>query len=457
MSALKKPLIAGMITMLLQALLVAALAKGLGSDDLKIEAGLLMISGLSAAALFKDEAPFSLNQIWWIFALIFLGVTPAMQAAMHRTPWRDGDVMPATMLRANVLIIACLLLYFALRRMLSRRWPVAATLPMRTASFSPSKFYTLAVVLIAGCGAVSLWLYGIQGLFLRSAAEAHVLDRDTSLILLGDKGARGILLLLSLLTSDLYRQKKITTPAAILLLGAVLVLAFPLAIPRYLAFTFYGAWLIIFFKNRLARARCFFRSALAAVLLLAAPATSELRYIGTPELAAHLSHPSDIIAHTFLRSDFDAYSSLCRAMQFTAREGITNGRQLAGVALFFVPRKVWPEKPVGSGALLFSKHPLRGGFVNVACTYLGEGWINFGWAGAIIFTLLMALLIWRYDTCYKAGRSGYAMLFYPAAFGLLMFILRGDLLSSFAYTAGFFVAGYITLRLLRRAGAVQFG
>jgi hypothetical protein len=77
----------------------------------------------------------------------------------------------------------------------------------------------------------------------------------------------------------------------------------------------------------------------------------------------------------------------------------------------------------------------------VACTFLAEGYINFGIIGSILFAAVIALVIARYDGWYwrRGGRIRFTLprLFYFVAIGMLFFILRGDLLSSFAYTVGF--------------------
>jgi hypothetical protein len=53
----------------------------------------------------------------------------------------------------------------------------------------------------------------------------------------------------------------------------------------------------------------------------------------------------------------------------------------------------------------------------------------------------MAIIVARYDGWYwrRGGRIRFTLprLFYFVAIGMLFFILRGDLLSSFAYTVGF--------------------
>jgi hypothetical protein len=212
---------------------------------------------------------------------------------------------------------------------------------------------------------------------------------------------------------------------------------FPLALPRYLTLTIYLSWALAAGLQSFRRTHAF-SVILLALFMLVAPLFGVTRYAGI-DMEERISHPAEIFQKAVIVSDYDAWSSLCRTMQYTAAHGTTQGRQLTGVALFFVPRSVWPTKPIGSGAFLFNALDL--GFNNVACTYLAEGYINFGFLGSLVFAALMAIIVARYDGWYwrRGGRIRFTLprLFYFVAIGMLFFILRGDLLSSFAYTVGF--------------------
>ena len=50
--------------------------------------------------------------------------------------------------------------------------------------------------------------------------------------------------------------------------------------------------------------------------------------------------------------DFDAFAQINNTLLYVNRYGITQGRQAAGVVMFWVPRRVWPDKPRDTGVLL---------------------------------------------------------------------------------------------------------
>ena len=141
---------------------------------------------------------------------------------------------------------------------------------------------------------------------------------------------------------------------------------------------------------------------------------------------------------------------LCRTIDFVQIHGITFGNQLLGVVLFLVPRSFWLNKPVGSGYLIAES--LGWDFKNVSCPIMAEGYINFGLVGIVAFAIVLAVISSRYDRKYWGDigkkRMSFFSLLYPAFLGLFFFMLRGDLLSSYAYICGLYVPAYILHKIL---------
>jgi oligosaccharide repeat unit polymerase len=146
---------------------------------------------------------------------------------------------------------------------------------------------------------------------------------------------------------------------------------------------------------------------------------------------------------TFLAGDFDSYSMLVRSLIHVDSYGTTWGYQLLGNLLFFIPRSIWPTKPIGSGALVAEQFGWH--FTNVSMPFIGEGFINFGILGVIIFSVILALMCKLGDLKYELyslsnqSSISFVELIYPFSIGFLFFILRGDLLSSLSYYLGFMV------------------
>lgn len=145
--------------------------------------------------------------------------------------------------------------------------------------------------------------------------------------------------------------------------------------------------------------------------------------------------------------DFDAYANLLLTARYVDEAGPTWGRQFLGVALFWVPRNLWPSKPVGSGYEI----AVHMGFLqkNIASPLPAEALINLGWLGIPILALLFGATLGHLDGVYHR-RSRWRRreprvidALYPFWLGMVLFVTRGDLLSSFAYLAGITLAGLL--------------
>ncbi len=399
------------------------------------------ITAFASWRLFADRLPFSLNKVWWIFSIVFLSVMPTAQVAAHITPWHTGDIRPITMLRANGLILMCLFLFEAARLFATQRIsPVQKHhLEHPVPTILVRQFSQLTPAILLCCGVALVVVLTPLGLIFRSHSEHKLWQYHTIFQLLFDKGLRGTMIWVCLAAIVLHRQHRLSKGTLWLLLVGIFLLNFPLSMPRYLTLTIYlgavlAAGVSLFNKKHS------FSLILLSLLLFVAPLSTVTRY-GGDDMGERMKRPDIVFQKAVILTDYDAWSSLCRVMQYTEVKGTTQGRQLMGVALFFVPRSVWPNKPIGSGAFLFDE--LHLGFNNVACTFLAEGYINFGVMGSLIFTILLALIVARYDAWYwlQGGAAQFRLvrLFYYVAIGMLFYVLRGDLMSSFAYTIGFVV------------------
>lgn len=407
------------------------------ADEWPVFGLFVAITGFSSWRLFSDERGYSLNKVWWLFNLVFLGLIPSLQVAVRTMPWHTGDISTGIMLRANAFILLCLGVFEAVRLWASRNFvpghgrkglPVPEVLVNQFAQFSP------AIMLC--CGAALFIVTGLKGMYLRGYMEQALWQHSTTFQLIFDKALRGTMLWCCIAGIVLFRRHRLGLSSLLLILIPGVLFNFPLALPRYMALTVYLAWTLAA-GFRIFRRGHRFSLALLALFIIVAPLSGVTRYAGI-DMDRRMADPRELFEKAVLVTDYDAWSSLCRTMQYTADHGHTGGRQLTGTVLFFVPRSVWPAKPIGSGAWLFEQLDL--GFSNVACTFLAEGYINFGFGGGLIFTALLALLIARYDGWYwqRNGQSFFALprLFYFVLIGMLFFILRGDLMSSVAYTLG---------------------
>ena len=85
--------------------------------------------------------------------------------------------------------------------------------------------------------------------------------------------------------------------------------------------------------------------------------------------------------------------------------------------------------------------------------FFAEGYINFGWFGIIGFTVCIALLTSKIDQSFwnakRRKSKSYKLGYYLFLLGAIIFIMRGDLLSSTAYFVGTMGGYFITFTLVK--------
>lgn len=426
-----------------------------GSLDYFITYTFFLNACIAAYSIFSDQYSYSLNKIYWIFCFIFLAVIPTYQYQVKQIPW-GNNITQITFLYANLIILVSFLFYKAARqfifwRLAQRTIYVADHLSVSYVQKAKAHgwiiFVALCVILIASAGIENIWLRGdLYG-------DVEMTKEESTINLLYNEILRGGIIYY-VLVSIILKKKNIITPTTLaFILGLAFIANFPLSTARFFAAAFYIS-ILLMFNFRIFKKRHAFIYIILGVLLLVFPLLGVTRYKKEKAIAT-LQNVSDIFRDSFLVGDFDAYSSLCRTIEHVSVHGVTAGKQLLSVFLFFVPRNMWPGKAVGSGAYIYGE--MRYGFTNISCPYIAEGYINFGFIGTVIFIVFLGAFLTYYDVFYWRVKSqvdnliiNYNIVYYPVLLGLLFFILRGDLLSSYSHAIGLYMAGYIFHNYLYR-------
>ncbi len=401
-------------------------------DTIAIIVSFLLNILISFYGILADKQAFSLNKMVWIFNLLFLSLVPMGQFALGQFPW--GRILNTpTILYANGIILLCNLVYTVIRQKARKNRNEIADKP-RSYSFKKTQ--------------VSVLYFSASTLLILLSNNGHFWERgngvsieNATIQLLVDKVLRGVCLFGLLASIQLWKEKKMSNGLLFVVLLMGCIAHFPTAIPRYWLATFYLGAMLVFLKEYLKKHQQLFETFLLGSTILLFPILSIVRF-SRSEIKSTFGSIQDVFSYSFLGGDFDAYSSLCSTINYVHSQGITWGKQLATVLLFFVPRSIWPSKSVGSGALVNKLE--HSDFTNFSSTFIAEGYINFGILGSILFIAGLALFIARYDDGYwLGGQSQFKYLIYPAAMGMMFFMLRGDMLSSFAYSVGLFCSGWI--------------
>lgn len=237
-----------------------------------------------------------------------------------------------------------------------------------------------------------------------------------------------------------YNQKLNRLVTFIFLTSLVVFLTFPLGLERSQVAIFYIPLLII--CTKFWEKPFIMQSTLIAAIFIVFPFLDKFRRFNGFE---NFNFKIDYI---FLKTGhFDGYQNFVRVLELDL---ITSGRQFLGAILFFVPRSLWETKPIGSGSFL--SEILRLEYWNIAMPLIGEGYINFGIVGSILFMFLFGILLGNLDRVawkLKTSNDSHIFLFYYYfLFGWVFYILRGDLINALPVLVGFTLAFWLLVLIL---------
>lgn len=143
------------------------------------------------------------------------------------------------------------------------------------------------------------------------------------------------------------------------------------------------------------------------------------------------------IGEVFNTLHYDAFINIVATIDYVKYDGFSYGYQLLSAFLFFVPRKVWPDKPITTGQLV-GEHLIDNygfNFSNLSNPMVSEGYINFGVVGVILLALALAYTIVYLLNWLQSGILMKKMMAFYFAIHLLFF-LRGDFANGFSYYVG---------------------
>jgi hypothetical protein len=92
---------------------------------------------------------------------------------------------------------------------------------------------------------------------------------------------------------------------------------------------------------------------------------------------------------TFNTLNYDAFANLMATVDYVSKNDFSFGYQLLSAFLFFIPRSIWPSKPISTGELvgnyLMDDYGFK--FNNLSNPMVSEGYINFGLFGVFLMAI----------------------------------------------------------------------
>ncbi|MFT5852184.1 MAG: hypothetical protein ACI87J_002160 [Colwellia sp.] len=390
---------------------------------------ILCISGL----LWKNVQTVSLKNTFFLFTFVFMGTTPFLEYANDISYW--GRIKPSydAMVYANIIVIQSILVFVGSYvigykgRIIARVFDRSNRYLSRVVNSNPKLgIYTVFILAIVSCYMTADYNnFNLLSLFYRGG-DFDRLEISKSLFLIYIYVIKPIPVM-AMLYIWLYKDKKNYKGLLYLLFFMCLIFVAPTSIARFYAVTLYLP-LVICYTQFFDRYLSYQISFVFGVLFIF-PMLNGFRYYSDKFDISKFSLSYDF----FFSGHFDAYQNLAKVVEL---ELITLGHQLLGVIGFAVPRIFWSDKPIGSGAFLAKQEGLF--FETISMPLIAEGYLNFGMLGVIMFVFIFGYFAGSLDSFYQNLRikkeKHFILPIYFIFIGLSLLVLRGDLLSSFAYT-----------------------
>jgi len=381
------------------------------------------------------------------FYYIFFFFAPYLQTFFRHYP----NTMPFNeklIVRTNLLLFLFLFFYIFFKFCIPLRFKKFTT--MKLANYKPSDFTAKTILLISILVVIVFAGYLKSSTFIGGGIH---LAEERSLIFIIDKVLFNLPIFVVFYFLSKFLSKKHVKPREYLLLLASLFTLFLIRNPfntkrNMLGPLYLSIFLGIIYSRKKPRLIFIFLF-LLSVFLLIYPGVKvftnttigfNLFWKDKSLIISNFFAYVKVFKSTITSLDFDAWGMVMGTIAYVDNQGITLGKQLLGVLLFFIPRGIWSAKPVGSGQVvgtwLMSHYQMW--FYQISNPLPSEGYINFGLPGIIFFAFVLSRIGLIVDRMIVG--SSY-MKFVGIFISLYLFyLLRGDLISCYAYLVGIIVA-----------------
>ena len=387
---------------------------------------------------------------FYFFSLFFFGIAPLVQyvQGLDLAPMYDEELAEADFLRLNIVLIGVLAVFETVYRLTQHYFPIRSGEDSEHYALGPLIGIFLFVSLAL---AAFLWYqdFNLQNVFIRGGDADQIRndDADNKMIgLLCGKCLRYV----PMSAATLYWMYGKSKLFKWLFLAAGVFCCFPLGMARLQIAPAYLPFLMIALPW-LRKARMMLISAFVGAILFIFPLLHLFR-----EKEVDLSAFSFFDFSFLNKLHFDSFASFAYILK---QHFITGSDQLMGSIFFWFPRSLWPDKPIESGRLLAETFDLgMGEFTNIAVNFFAEGYLNFGMAGVFLFVVVLAAICAWADRAFWSDERNFSrpiILYYFSWIGILIFLLRGDMMSGVAFTMGLMVAHKLAEFVLVKRNVVK--
>lgn len=395
---------------------------------------------------------------FWVFVYSFLGLAPLVQMRLgdwpSTTPNGDWALVPTAFM---VVVVGCLAfcvgvyggtLATAGGRLRERLTPTKPRKPAdRRVLVGFAVFALLANLYYLS---TSTWLQFTQSRYSETESLAQAQTSASSSTIFQAVAGASLLVSFVSLAQDRRVRRRLgipeTTRARFVSITLMVVVGLsllntlnPVSNARYVSATaILGAATALGLVQTRGRYRGMAIAMITGILFVF-PFMDAFRYSLTPQFK------SNGLIDSLSSPDFDAFAQISNAILYVHREGVAP-LQFIGVLGFWMPRRIWPDKPVDTGILLAQERGYM--FKNLSAPLWSEFFVNGGWiyliAGMLVVGFVVRCLDRRIEFDLQVRDSiGVLSCILPFYF---LILLRGSLLQATSFFALLLVFTFVVSR-----------
>jgi len=386
-----------------------------------------------------------LSLTFWVFTYVWMGLAPLFQFAAADLPlpgsYSSGDALLAYAALAVGLV--GFELSFAASKRRSSQGVSAFERMILSRTVVPGRLVVASVVSVL---AIVTLVFQLGGWSTLLASRGDLVARTLELVqaegvayfLIFTSALRVPICVVFFLSLYIWKHRATLLPQSTrpwftvmlaVITGLNLFVNNPVNAPRYWTGTIVLGSLFILLPSRsryLLTAATFL---LLAAVILVFPHADVFRTEVDPGAIGEITWSMEL-----QRGDFDAFQQLMNALLYVDHNGVSFGRQLAGALCFFVPRSLWPNKPLSSGQLVAVDSGYF--YTNLSMPLWGEAYLDGSYFAVIVVFAIYGWFLGRTERLYLQERfvngtmGGVGV---PIFAAYQLFLLRGALMSGIAY------------------------
>lgn len=420
---------------------LALTAKGTNDSYLVYLTNYIIILYSLIHILSHENRSYSAQKIFYLFIFFFMGIAPLMQYKFNIETVGGYKINEDTYIYTNIIIIISLIIFDLSYYLTYNSHSRKKTLGVNTLILGESAKWRNVLLILSSISVIyTIYTFRQTPLLLVIRGFENI----TNDIKPSSGNFSGplfdcIIRPLSAICCINYLALGKNNKYKIIFLLLTIIGCFPTSLARLRTAAYYMPIVIILFPKLRFRNR--FTMLFVSSFLLVFPLLNNFRTWSTGKFSI-----PRIDFNMFCNMNYDSYQSFAFVMQ---NDVVTYGKQLSVALFFWVPRSFWPDKPYMSGKMIAHEYNLW--FDQISMNYFGEGYLNGGVFGVVIFTIFLAYITAKFDYIYWIKNHGnvHTLIapFFLLFIGMYFFFMRGDLMYGLEYTLCLLFTNYIIYKI----------